>query len=100
MLRATASMTHPMRRFMNDVSLCEDQSVVSDDFLAALRAWGNNTVFDREAKHQALSKFDQEASRFRRQHDWLYRGQVLDADDFRTLRSGGTITLDLPMLSS
>jgi hypothetical protein len=77
-----------------------DESVVSNAFFAALRAWGDNTVFDRDRKTQALLRFEPEASRFRTQHDWLYRGHSLRADDFRTLRLGGTIDLNLPLLSS
>ncbi len=84
----------------NWITLIESGQMLPDAFLSALRKWGDNTVIDQQQKQQNLLNFESYAKNFRVQHEWLYRGQVIDRDQLKALRRNQPIEIYLPLLSS
>lgn len=77
------------------------EHVLSDEFEAAIKAWGNNTCHDRKKKEAALFAIEHEFTTFREPYyEWLYRGHMVNERTIRALERGETVTLPCTSLMS
>lgn len=79
-----------MRKFINLIEHITDD----EQFIFAIREWGDNTLLDRSRKEQALRALGSRLAPYRIKHKWLYRGHVTSDEDIVDLRNGLPVMLE------